>query len=257
MLVKIESFLMQCSLVFALGLFAASMAQAAKPIESYIAPPAQFPAESNYGSRTPSPLAAYDKPRGTLMGHIRLENPKCLAMTDPQKEVAGCEFPLTFTYKAMGAPTLHKVELAEWSYETMGMTSYSPSVKDADYAWSQVQHAAGVVWVKTKKEDVHPYEDVAYLVPSILELCLLPGEQCRSVDAGVTKEMQRVTALVETCFDSPYSVVDRVTKNGKRYYKLSIENLGEGKSTSLPHVVYVPTRNPDGSHTGEFFSRGC
>ena len=257
MLVKIESLFMQYSLVFVLGIFAADLAQAAKPIESYIAPPAQFPAESNYGNRTPSPLAAYDKPRGTLMGYIRLENPKCIAMPDSQKEVAGCEFPLTFAYKAMGQPVLHKVELAEWNYETMGMTSYTPSIPDGEFAWSQVQHASGSVWVKTKQADVHSYEDVAYLSPSISELCLLPGEQCRLVDAGIIKEMQRVTTLVKTCFDSPYSVVDRVTKNGKRYYKLSIENLGEGALTSLPHIVYVPTRNPDGSHTGEFFSRGC
>lgn len=239
------------------GFCALAQTGATAPIESYIAPTAQFPAESNYAARTPAPLGAYDSVRGTLIGHIRLENPKCLTMPEKSKEKAGCEFPLNFVYKPMGSPTTHKVELAEWSYETMGMPSYKASVQDGAYAWSQVQHAAGAVWVKTSPDAVHLYENVAYLVPDLVQLCKEPGGQCTAVTPAIQKEIERVTAVVETCFDSPYSVVDRITKDGKRYYKLGIENLSEGTPTTLPKTIYVPTRRPDGSHTGEFFSRGC
>ena len=230
---------------------------AAGPIESYVAPPEQFPPESNYKARIPAPLAAYNAPRGTLVGHFVLKNAKCLITSKPPNKAQDCMFPLPFVYKALGSSIAQTVELAEWGYETMGMISYAPSVKDGAYVWSQVQHAAGTVWLKTTSSAVHPYEEVAYLVKNIAVLCLAPGEQCTPVDAAINAEIKRVTAVVKTCFDDPYTIVDRVHKDGKRYYKLSIQNLSKTEATMLPRIVYMPTRNTDGSHTGMFFSRGC
>lgn len=225
------------------------------PIESYVAPPAQFPAESQYAGRVPSPLAAYDGPKGALVGHIRLEKPDCLRANLPTSEAESCTFPLGFVYKPMGRPDLSPVEIAEWGYETMGMPSYTPSIKDGTYAWSQVRHQNGSVWVKTQWAHVHPYESVAYLVEDLPQLCKAPGTQCRAVSSKDAAEIKRLANLI-TCYDSPYTIVDRITHKGERYYKLDIDTSGEHKTT-LPHPIYVPTRNPGGGHAGTFFARGC
>lgn len=224
-------------------------------IESYVAPPGQFPAESNYAGRIPAPLAAYDGPQGTLVGHIRLEDPACVLTPPPANEAERCTFPPSFVYKPMGKPTFSQVELAEWGYETMGMPSYAPSVKDGPYAWSKIQHKSGTVWVKTLWEHVHPYESVAYLVEDLPQFCTGPGTGCRAISAQDTAEMKRLASLI-TCYNSAYSIVDRITYKGTRYYKLDIDTSGEHKTT-LPHPIYVPTRRSDGSHFGDFYARGC
>ena len=100
------------------------------------------------------------------------------------------------------------------------------------------------------------YEDVAYLVNDLTDLCLTPGGACTKATAQDAEEMKRLAPLV-SCYDNPYTVVDRVTKGGKRYYKLDIENLSADVTTQLPHPIYTPTNNPDGSNAGSFFSRGC
>lgn len=223
------------------------------PIESYVAPAGQFPAESNYGGRTPAPLAAYDAPKGTLVGHIRLERPDCLRPS--KSDAPQCTFPHHFVYKPMGKPSIGQVQLAEWGYETMGMVSYTPSVKDGDHAWSQVRYTGGSVWVKTRMSEVHPYEDVAYLTNAIEVFCASPGARCHPVSHEERTEMKRFANLT-TCYDTPYTIVSRVMHAGRRYYKLDINTSAEHKTT-LPHPIYVPTRNPDGSHTGGFFARGC
>lgn len=241
-----------------LGLAAyGAVAAHAQTIESYVAPQALFPSESNYQGRVPAPLDAFDAPNGQKIGSIQIARPQCLVSSDKNKNDEACVFPLPVVYQATGKPKVSIVQMAEWSYETMGMLSYKPSIQQGGDAWSQVQHANGSVWVKTKKEEVHAYEDVAYLVDNIKTFCTEPGSQCTPVDSTVAKEMSRVTLAIGTCYDSPYTVVDRVMERGKRYYKLSIENLDPDEKTSLPSPIYVPTRNTDGSHTGHFFSRGC
>ncbi len=253
-----------CKAVVALTIVLAASAPASaqtmpsespRAIESFVAPPALFPPESSYDGKVPPDLPAFDRANGRRVGSIALARPECIAMAQDRQEAVGCTYPLGFVYKTTDALQAYPVPVKEWSYETLGFPSYRASIFQGHETWSEVQHAGGAVWVKTAAKDVHPFEELAYLVPNIAMLCTQPGEHCHPVLPAHHREIARVATLTGTCYNSPYTVVDRVTKRSKRYYKLDIENW-QGKSF-LPRPIYVPTRNADGSHAGEFFARGC
>lgn len=229
-----------------------------RSIESYIAPSDVFPPESNYAGRAPAALSAFNKPNGSRVGEIKMQNPACVNLPEAGKEAQDCTFPPVFVYQPVGngASKTYPIELAEWAYETLGIPSYAPTMKQGKDAWSRVEYPDGHVWVKTLATEVRPYEDVAYLVNEIDRFCLSPGDACTKATAQDEAEMKRLAPLV-SCYDNPYTVVDRVTKSGKRYYKLDIDNLSFAVKTKLPRPIYMPTHKPDGSNAGSFFSRGC
>lgn len=167
------------AIIFSLAASSVVIANA-QTIESYVAPQDLFPSESSYQAHVPAPLDAFDGPNGNKIGVIRIAKPHCL--TTPKKNDTGCEFPMPIVYQAIGKSKTSNVEIMEWTYETMGMPSYKPSIQKDGNTWSLVKHENGTVWVKTKKDDVHAYEDIAYLVNNIKELCLEPGNQCTVVD---------------------------------------------------------------------------
>jgi hypothetical protein len=203
----------------------------------------------------PPALAAFDKPRGKRVGEIRLESPKCLTEPASTEGSESCSYPLRYVFAREGSANATNVEVAEWSYETLGLVSYRPSIPQGRTLWSALETDQGVVWVQTDAGDVHPFERVAYLVQDFSVLCEGPGLKCSPPAAGMGAEMARLAAET-TCYDNPYSVVGVIETQGRRYYRLELENL-EGRPTSLPHPIYVPTRNASGQHTGDFYSRGC
>ncbi len=72
------------------------------------------------------------------------------------------------------------------------------------------------------------------------------------------KRIGEVVMWTVGCYGNVYRIERRLSYAGKRYYEVKRAELKPGApATGLPLKGYIPTRNKDGRHAGDFSSRGC
>lgn len=237
----------------------ASQAADPRPVESFVAPSHLFPMEGTAfmdeaGNPVAyAPLAAWDAPGGRRLGEVRLEQPGCVLKPDAKECAQGLRWHLQTSSGA-----LHAVPTREFRYEGAGLVSYVPSVRLGKEVWSRIEYARGSFWVNTPA--VVPYESLATVITSFDLWCARPG-QCAAPSKEMLAEVARVDNgefRVAGCYSHAYLAEGIVTHGGKRYYRASLVEIEPGaKQPKLPRTGFVPVRRVDGTHTGDFYSRGC
>lgn len=240
----------------------AMAAPAERPIEAFVSPGHIFPVEgttffsrgANPSPESYRPLLVYDKPAGRAIGEVRLSNPHCVSESPP----AGCEQGLEWRLHLASGKSV-ALATAEYSYGTDGLVTYSKSMTAAGALWSLIEYRGGTFWVKTAKEDVAVYEELASYVEDFEQWCTAPG-RCAKPDAALQQEFSRLKSgeiNIMGC-DQGYVITGVVTYVGQRYYKLERPGLDPSSArTILPETGFTPVRNRAGRHTGYFSARGC
>lgn len=232
-------------LLLAAALTAAAARPLAKPIEAYVSPPELFAIEGNYEGRTPRPLDVYDSQRAKVVGRIEARQ--------------GCEGDFcTWVFELrLATGKASRLEVEEWSYETLGLVTYADPVQAAGgQVWSRLDTPLGAFWVRTPKVQVHRFEELVSVVEDPAVWCTQPG-RCAKTPSAVAAELKRLAPQL-SCYASPYQVEGTVTVAGKRYYRMVLpQPLPDDVRTSLPAQAFVPVRDAHGEHTGTFSPRGC
>ncbi|MPR05670.1 hypothetical protein [Microvirga tunisiensis] len=234
-----------------------------RPIVSFVSPGHLFPVEGTAFYRRDlatqpeqyRPLPAYDSSNGAQIGDVRMLNAQCVNDADADECAIGYAW-----YLQLLDGTRYRLSVAEYSYETHGLVSYSPSLRTGETTWSVIVFAKGSFWVATADAEVIDYEDQVHLIDHLDTWCDAL-DQCGPVTPEMNAEMLRVhrgELRTSSCYPQAYEVDSVVAGRGTRYYKVNLVDFDEGvPPLNLPKSGFVPVRTLTGGHTGTFYPRGC
>ncbi|MRW88619.1 hypothetical protein GJ699_01310 [Duganella sp. FT80W] len=233
---------------------AQQLEQPQRPIEHFISPPQLFPEEG--ADRAPyQPFPAYDGPNGKQIGQVVANLNPCA----PDKPREQCEQPFSW-HLALSNGQKFELPHDMVGYEQEAFVSYQPVRIRAGKAWSRIEYDGGAFWIRTEPEDIINREKRSTDIERFDTWCSLPGK-CAPVTAAMRKEIDKVMAGEYAILGAglqTYSIEGVVTRNGKRYYQVKLAEVEAGKpAPRLPKTGYIPTRDKNGQHVGQFSPKGC
>jgi hypothetical protein len=229
------------------GLAAAGAQAANLPLEAYVSPPALFPDQEKFPAgyaKAYRPVPVYASPDGAPVGHVDTNYARCGVQCEDVTATLitadGKRQPLLIDYRAVS----HQ-----------GLLTHDQPTVSGNSAWSLIRHAKGQFWIKTALKDIYSFEKLAMFADDFDTVCTQPGN-CQSVTAAMRKHVKDLP--FQGCFTYPYEVQGVTTVDGKRYYKVKLQDIELGKiKLQIPRSGFVPTRNKNGTHTGVLEAQGC